>query len=103
MVATATLCYIKFDPGYIEHRGAEHIHHGGVAVLYQVKEPVSDYSPVRVEMWYGNVTYRYVWVVVVRPLYEIVHHIISIPPSGLYYVDAATGEVIPVLLYSRVW
>jgi len=103
MVATANLCYMKFDPGYIEYRGSERICHGGVEVLWQVTEPVSDYSPVSVEMWYGNVTYRYVWTVVVRSFYEIVHHIFSIPPPGLYYVDAATGEIIPNSLYSRVW
>jgi len=103
METTANLYYMKFDPGYIEYRGAERICHGGVEVVCQVTEPVSDYSPVRVEMWYGNVTYRYIWTVVVRSLYEIVHHIISIPPPGLYYVDAATGEIIPNLLYSRVW
>lgn len=100
MLATATLYYVKFDPRYVEYRGAERILHGGVEKLYRVTEPVSDYSPVRVEMWYGNVTYRYVWVVGIMPLYEIVHHVLSVPPSGLYYVDAATGEVVwtPLLL-----
>jgi hypothetical protein len=96
MEITATLYYMKFDPGYIEYRGAERICHGGVEALYQVTEPVSDYSPVRVEMWYGNVTYRYMWEVVV----EQVGPFKSIPPPGLYCVDAATGEVVtyPFLL-----
>ena len=91
MEVTASLCYMKFDPGYIEYRGGEYVCHGGVEVLYEVTEPVSDYSPVCVEMWYGNVTYQYVWIVIVSQAGKDK----SIPPPGLYYVDSATSEVIP--------
>ena len=78
MVVTARLEYSKFYNSTKE-RSYEH--------LYDVTDPVSDYSPVRI----GDVTYRYVWVVVVHQ----VGPIRSIPPPGLYYVDAAAGEVIP--------
>jgi len=104
MVATATLQYMKFEPireiyeGDITWRLE-----GGIEFLYCVTEPVSDYSPVHVEMSFGNVTYRYIWAVYVRALSEFVNNMFSIPPSGLYYVDAATGEVIPLLFHSRVW
>jgi len=79
MEVTATLYYMKF---YNSTEKREY----GYEVLYQVTEPVSDYSPVRI----GDVTYRYIWMVVV----EQVGRAISIPPPGLYNVDAATGEVI---------
>jgi len=59
----------------------------GGEVLHQVKEPVSDYSPVVV----GDSTYRYVWYVDV----DRVGSAHSIPPPGLYIVDAATGEIVP--------
>jgi hypothetical protein len=57
-----------------------------VELPHKVEEPVSDYSPV-VE---GDVTYRYVWHVVV----EKAGSVRSIDPPGLYYVDAATGEIV---------
>lgn len=84
MVVGATLYYMKFW-------------RKGLEGLYEVAEPVSDYSPVRID----DVTYRYVWVVSTRRVGPVQ----SAPPPGyaLYYVDAATGEVIPSRLYSRIW
>ena len=84
VVVGAHLHYVKFF-------------YNGHEWLYEVTEPVSDYSPVRID----DVTYRYVWVVGTQR----VGPVMSIPPPGytLYYVDAATGEVIPNRLYSRVW
>ena len=77
MVVTSSLKYVRFwvDDG------------SGYEVLHEVKEPVSDYSPVAE----GEATYRYVWGVIVRR----VGMGITIPPSGLYIVDAATGEIVP--------
>jgi hypothetical protein len=77
-VVTAGLWYMRF--------WAEDVSVVVVEVPHEVEEPVSDYSPV-VE---GDVTYRYVWHVVV----EKAGSIKSIPPPGLYYVDAATGEIV---------
>jgi len=58
----------------------------GGEVLHEVKEPVSNYSPVVV----GDSTYRYVWYVDV----DRVGPAHSAPPPGLYIVDAATGEIV---------
>jgi hypothetical protein len=77
-VVTAGLWYMRF--------WAEDVSVVVVEVPHEVEEPVSDYSPV-VE---GDVTYRYVWHVVV----EKAGPIKGIPPPGLYYVDAATGEIV---------
>ena len=78
MTVTASLEYMRF----LATEGGS-----GGEVLHEVRELVSDYSPV-VE---GDATYRYVWYVIVRragPAW-------SIPPPGLYIVDAATGEIVP--------
>ena len=77
MVVTASLRYVRFwvDDG------------SGGEVLHEVVEPVSDYSPV----FEGDTTHRYVWYVTVRRAGPG----ITIPPSGLYVVDAATGELVP--------
>jgi hypothetical protein len=77
-VVPAGLWYMRF--------WAEDVSVVVVEVPFEVEEPVSDYSPV-VE---GDVTYRYVWHVVV----EKAGPIKGIPPPGLYYVDAATGEIV---------
>jgi hypothetical protein len=77
-VVTAGLWYRRF--------WAEDVSVVVVEVPHEVEEPVSDYSPV-VE---GDVTYRYVWYVVV----EKAGSVRSIDPPGLYYVDAATGEIV---------
>ncbi len=57
------------------------------AGVNEVMEPVSDYSPV-VE---GDTTHRYVWCVVVEKAGPGWLR----PRPGLYYVDAATGEIVP--------
>ena len=77
-VVTAGLWYMRF--------WAEDVSVVVVEVPHEVEEPVSDYFPV-VE---GDLTYRYVWHVVV----EKAGPIKSIDPPGLYYVDAATGEIV---------
>ena len=90
MEVEASLSYVRFFKGENGDMG--------FASLRSVISPVSDYSP-RVEY---NVTapgayppvkgmlwYRYVWTVVVHEtgLFR------GIPPPGLYWVDASTGEL----------
>ncbi|MGB8779607.1 MAG: hypothetical protein WCD81_03040 [Candidatus Bathyarchaeia archaeon] len=59
----------------------------GSELLHYVTQPANDYSPVQV----NNTTYRYIWDIVVEPSVGAR----SIPPPGLYWVDAATGEIVP--------
>jgi len=59
----------------------------GTGHIYDVKEPVSDFTPV-VD---GSTTYRYIWHVIIRKIGPGR----SIPPPGFYFIDAATGEIIP--------
>ncbi len=54
--------------------------------LSTVTHPVNDYSPVTV----NETTYRYIWYIIVEE-----NSVISIPPPGLYMVDAATAEIVP--------
>jgi len=60
----------------------------GSELLYYVMQPAKDYSPVQV----NDTTYRYIWDIVVvqnpSPTAGVTWH-----PFGLYYVDAATGEI----------
>jgi DNA-binding transcriptional ArsR family regulator len=73
-----------------------------VDLLSKVTTPVADYSP-RVEynvtrsgLFQGTVWYRYVWIVNIQysridgGLWEVVF-------DAKYYVDAATGEIIPII------
>ena len=76
-VVTASLWYIYFNVTEKEYEAG---------VLHEVREPVSDYSPV-VE---GDVTYRYAWYVIV----EKAGPSWSMPWPELYVVDAATGEIV---------
>jgi hypothetical protein len=78
LVVTASLDYMRF---WATKMGS------GFEVLHEVKNPVSDYSPV-VE---GDITYRYVWYVIVAQAGPWR----TIPPPGSYFVDAATGEIVP--------
>jgi len=57
----------------------------GSQILHDVTQPVEDYSPVEV----NNTTYRYIWDIVVQ------YKVGFIIPPWLYYVDAATGEMVP--------
>jgi cell division protein FtsB len=59
----------------------------GSVFLHDVTQPARDYSPVQV----NGTTYRYVWDIVVEESVGVR----SIPPPGLYWVDAATGEIVP--------
>ena len=59
----------------------------GFQVLYAVTQAAVDWSPQQI----NGITYRYVWTIAVeRP-----GNTLSIPPLGLYYVDAATAELVP--------
>jgi hypothetical protein len=61
----------------------------GFELLHHVTQPAEDYSPVQVD----GTTYRYIWDIVVdNSVYLGTFHT---PPSGLYWVDAATGEIVP--------
>jgi hypothetical protein len=59
----------------------------GSVLLHYVTQPPNDYSPVQV----NGTTYRYIWDIVVEPSVGAR----SIPPPGLYWVDAATAEIVP--------
>jgi hypothetical protein len=56
-------------------------------LIRPVISPAADWSPQQI----NNVTYRYVWTIII----EGPGNLLSIPPAGLYYVDAATAELIP--------
>ena len=78
MIVTASLKHMRFWDGDGRFGGE---------VLNDVVEPVSDYSPV----FEGVDTYRYVWYVIVSRAGRSK----SVPPPGIYLVDAATGEIVP--------
>ena len=59
----------------------------GSVGLYHVTQPPLDWSPQQI----ANITYRYIWTIIV----ENSSPILSIPPAGYYYVDAATAELVP--------
>ena len=59
----------------------------GSVWLYHVTQPPVDWSPQQID----NITYRNVWTIIV----EYSTPILSIPPAGYYYVDAATAELVP--------
>jgi hypothetical protein len=64
----------------------------GFDLLYPVTHSVMDWSPQQI----NNVTYRYVWTIIV----EYSGPSFSIPPPGYYYVDAATAELVPTGILS---
>jgi hypothetical protein len=56
-------------------------------LVYRVTSQPVDWSPQQI----NDTTYRYVWTIIVGgPGF-----IQSIPPPGYYWVDAATGELVP--------
>jgi hypothetical protein len=59
----------------------------GTAVLGEVTVPVDNYQP----QYYGQVTIRYIWSIVVTHSNGGGY----LPPPGLCYVDASSGEIIP--------
>ena len=62
----------------------------GFTQLYPVTQSVTDWAPKQV----NDTTYRYVWTIIVQSLGQLK----SIPPPGLYFVDAATGEFFAPIL-----
>jgi hypothetical protein len=58
----------------------------GSLALHDMTQPAKDYTPVQV----NSTTYRYIWDIVVESNVGL-----EIPPPGLYWVDAATGEIVP--------
>jgi hypothetical protein len=56
--------------------------------LYPVTHSVADWSPKQV----NYTTYRYVWAIIIEGPVPFM----SIPPAGLYYVDAATAQLVPL-------
>ena len=81
MEVTANLDYYM----YLK-RGSE----SGVSFLHEVVAHVSDYGPKEMGTDGWRTTFRYVWVVVVSQKGMVK----SIPPPGLYHVDASTGDVV---------
>src|SRR5208282_604325 len=63
----------------------------GSEFLYSVTHPVNDYSAITVKNATYSATYRYIWTITVEPSSGG----FFIPPPGLYWVDAATAEIIP--------
>jgi hypothetical protein len=59
----------------------------GNQFMHEVTQPVKSYADVQVN---STTTYRYIWSISVTP-----DNGITIPPYGLYYVDAQTGQIIP--------
>jgi hypothetical protein len=55
--------------------------------IYNVTQPVADWLPQRI----NDTTYRYIWIVEIRDASGF----LSIPPTGLYCVDAGTAELVP--------
>jgi hypothetical protein len=78
MTVSASIEYWKF--------GSNSSSSGSVLLHYVTQRP-NDYSPVQV----NGTTYRYIWDIVVEPSVGAR----SIPPPGLYWVDAATAEIVP--------
>jgi hypothetical protein len=61
----------------------------GSELLHYVTQPANDYLPVQI----NRTTYRYIWDIVIdnNAYLDTLHT----PPLGLYWIDAATGELIP--------
>ena len=59
----------------------------GYQTISTVTQPPQSYADFQVN---STTTYRYIWDIVVNQ-----NQGISIPPPGLYYVDAQTGDIIP--------
>ena len=98
MVVDATLVYFKFGVAKITVLPDDVISEFPVARMYEVTETLSDYSPVSDE----NTNSRYIWEVDVRPLQDYLDSTFSNQPSGIYHIDAYTGEIYPNL-YSLMY
>ena len=59
----------------------------GFQTIKQVTQPQPSYADEQVNV---TTTFRYIWSIVING-----NQGFSIPPPGLYYVDAQTGEIIP--------
>jgi hypothetical protein len=84
MEVSADLYYVRFL------RDSEWPYGWGYQVLEPVNKTLTNYDAVTI----GNSTYRYVWIVIVREA-----EVRSIPPPGYYFIDAATGEILPTGLF----
>jgi hypothetical protein len=62
----------------------------GTEFLHSVTQPVKDYSAATINNATYTTTYRYIWDIVVKQNAGV-----TIPPPRLYWVDAATAEIIP--------
>jgi hypothetical protein len=58
----------------------------GIEYLGEVTTPVDNYQP----QFFGQVTVRYIWSLAIKE-----NGVIQVPPPGVYFVDAATGEIVP--------
>lgn len=63
----------------------------GSQLLYSITQHIDHSSSVTVGNSTSNTTYRYIWSIVVKPKSGGVY----LPPPGLYWIDAATAEIIP--------
>lgn len=100
MVVDATLVYFKFEVKRMQVTllQDEIVTEIPIARMYEVTEQVKDYSPISDE----ESTYRYIWEISVRTAQEYLDKNFSNPPSGIYHVDAVTGEIYPNL-YSLMY
>jgi hypothetical protein len=74
---------------YGEFENSSIPNHTNFHLLKEVTLGVDDYSSITV----NETTYRYFWDIVVTQCGGLVS---IIPPPGLYHVDAATAEIIPM-------
>lgn len=95
MIVDASLVVFKFgtEPGWIVVNGTTVKKEVPIARMYEVTEKVSDYSPVEDETG----IYHYVWEITVRPVQDYLDKNFSSQPSGIYHVDADSGEYYPTL------
>lgn len=95
MVVDASLVVFKFETKLmvVSVNGSTVEREIPIARMYEVTERVSDYSPVSDETG----TYHYVWEISVRPVQEYLDKSFSSRPSGIYHVDAVSGEYYPDL------
>ncbi len=92
MTVKVSLDYYAFTENVTFAEGNHTLLSNGSYRLGEVTEPVASYDPVIVQsVANGTITYRYVWDI------GIVNSngLLQIPPPGLYWVDAATAEMIP--------
>ncbi len=92
MTVKVSLDYYEFTDNVTFAEGNHTLLSNGSYRIGEVTQPVDSYAPVIIQSaTNGTIAYRYIWDI------GIVHSngLLSIPPPGLYWVDAATAEMVP--------